>query len=82
MLKAAVAVMQDLGGAKVGDKTMMDALVPAVEEYEKAVAGGASFLGRAQSHDRRRGKGQRSHARNDRKAGTRQPVGRTLQRHP
>jgi dihydroxyacetone kinase-like protein len=35
--------MQDLGGAKVGDKTMMDALVPAVEEYEKAVSEGASF---------------------------------------
>jgi dihydroxyacetone kinase-like protein len=43
MLNAAVAIMQDLGGAKVGDKTMMDALVPAVEEYEKAVAEGASF---------------------------------------
>jgi dihydroxyacetone kinase-like protein len=27
----------------VGDKTMMDALVPAVEGYEKAVAEGASF---------------------------------------
>jgi dihydroxyacetone kinase-like protein len=43
MLKAAVASVEDLGGAKVGDKTMMDALVPAVEEYEKAVAEGASF---------------------------------------
>ena len=43
MLKAALASVQDLGGAKVGDKTMMDALVPAVEEYQKAVAEGASF---------------------------------------
>ena len=43
MLKAAVAVMQDLGGAKVGDKTMMDALVPAAEEYDKAISEGASF---------------------------------------
>ena len=43
MLKAGADAMQDLGGAKVGDKTMMDALVPAVEEYEKAVAKGASF---------------------------------------
>ena len=43
MLKAGAAAMQDLGGAKVGDKTMMDALVPAVEEYDKAVAAGASF---------------------------------------
>ncbi|HEY5814290.1 MAG TPA: DAK2 domain-containing protein [Terrimicrobiaceae bacterium] len=43
MLKAAMAAMQDLGGAKVGDKTMIDALVPAVEEYEKAIAEGASF---------------------------------------
>ena len=43
MLKAGAAAMQDLGGAKVGDKTMMDALIPAVEEYEKAVSEGASF---------------------------------------
>jgi phosphoenolpyruvate---glycerone phosphotransferase subunit DhaL len=43
MLKAGMNAMQDLGGAKVGDKTMMDALVPAVEGYEKAVAEGASF---------------------------------------
>jgi phosphoenolpyruvate---glycerone phosphotransferase subunit DhaL len=43
MLNAAVASVQDLGGAKVGDKTMMDALVPAVEEYQKAVAEGANF---------------------------------------
>jgi phosphoenolpyruvate---glycerone phosphotransferase subunit DhaL len=43
MLKAGIAAMQDLGGAKVGDKTMMDALVPASEEFEKAVSEGASF---------------------------------------
>jgi dihydroxyacetone kinase-like protein len=43
MLKAALASVKDLGGAKVGDKTMMDALVPAVEEYQKALAEGASF---------------------------------------
>ena len=43
MLKAGAAAMQDLGGAKVGDKTMMDALVPATEEYEKAVSEGVTF---------------------------------------
>ncbi|HEY5812642.1 MAG TPA: dihydroxyacetone kinase subunit DhaL [Terrimicrobiaceae bacterium] len=43
MLKAGAAAMQDLGGAKVGDKTMMDALVPAVLEYEKALAEGVGF---------------------------------------
>ena len=37
MLDAAVDVMQDLGGAKVGDKTMMDALLPAHEAYKAAV---------------------------------------------
>lgn len=35
MLKAGAAAMQDLSGAKVGDKTMMDALVPAVESMTR-----------------------------------------------
>ncbi len=43
MLNAAVEVMQDLGGAKVGDKTMMDALLPAHDAYRSALAGGANF---------------------------------------
>ena len=36
MLDAAVEVMTDLGGAKVGDKTMMDALLPAHDAYRAA----------------------------------------------
>ncbi len=39
MLGAAVEIMQDLGGAKVGDKTMMDALLPAYDAYKMALAG-------------------------------------------
>ena len=43
MLDAAVEVMNDLGGAKVGDKTMMDALLPAHEAYKAAVAEDVDF---------------------------------------
>ena len=43
MLDAAVDVMQDLGGAKVGDKTMMDALLPAYEAYKAAVSEDVDF---------------------------------------
>lgn len=43
MLKAARDGLEDLGGAKVGDKTLMDAVIPAEETYQAAVAGGASL---------------------------------------
>jgi phosphoenolpyruvate---glycerone phosphotransferase subunit DhaL len=43
MLKAAREALEDLGGAKVGDKTLMDAVVPAQEAYQAAVDGGASL---------------------------------------
>ena len=43
MLGAAVEVMQDLGGAKVGDKTMMDALLPAYDAYRAALTDNTDF---------------------------------------
>ncbi|MFQ3535544.1 MAG: dihydroxyacetone kinase subunit DhaL [Aggregatilineales bacterium] len=43
MLEAALAAIQDLGNAKVGDKTLLDTLVPAVEAYRGAHESGASF---------------------------------------
>ncbi|MBV9642167.1 MAG: dihydroxyacetone kinase subunit L [Verrucomicrobia bacterium] len=43
MLKAARDGLEDLGGAKVGDKTLMDAVIPAQESYEQAVDAGASL---------------------------------------
>jgi phosphoenolpyruvate---glycerone phosphotransferase subunit DhaL len=43
MLKAARLALEDLGGAKVGDKTLMDAVIPAQEAYQAAVDGGASL---------------------------------------
>lgn len=49
-LKKAVAAVQARGKAEPGDKTMIDALLPAVEALEKTVAGGgdlASALKRA-----------------------------------
>ena len=43
MLKAARDGLEDLGGAKVGDKTLMDAVIPAQEAYQAAVDKGASL---------------------------------------
>lgn len=43
MLEAALAAVQDLGSAKVGDKTLLDTLVPAVEAYRAAQESGAPF---------------------------------------
>jgi dihydroxyacetone kinase-like protein len=43
MLKGARDGLQDLGGAKVGDKTLMDAVIPAQETYQAAVDAGASL---------------------------------------
>lgn len=43
MLSAGIAGVADIGEAKVGDKTLMDALVPAYQAYLAALGGGASF---------------------------------------
>jgi len=43
MLDRASSAVRDLSGAQVGDKTILDALVPAVEAYRGAVASGQSF---------------------------------------
>jgi len=43
MLKAAREALYELGGAKVGDKTIMDTLIPAQESYQAAVDRGASL---------------------------------------
>jgi phosphoenolpyruvate---glycerone phosphotransferase subunit DhaL len=43
MLTAGVSAIQDLGSAKVGDKTLLDALVPARDAFDAARASGASF---------------------------------------
>ena len=41
LLRAAAEGIQARGGAAVGDKTLLDALVPATDELEKQVAAGA-----------------------------------------
>jgi dihydroxyacetone kinase-like protein len=43
VLSAALASVKDLGTASVGDKTMVDALEPAVDTLRSALAGGASI---------------------------------------
>jgi len=41
MLAAGLSTIQDLGSAKVGDKTLLDTLVPAREAFDAALASGA-----------------------------------------
>jgi dihydroxyacetone kinase-like protein len=43
ILAAARKGVEELGGAKPGDKTIMDTLVPAQEKYQAAIGMGASF---------------------------------------
>ena len=43
MLHAGIGAIQALGDAKVGDKTLMDTLVPAAEAFDAAVEAGESF---------------------------------------
>ncbi|NME44053.1 dihydroxyacetone kinase subunit L [Faecalicoccus pleomorphus] len=42
-LHNAVTGLMDLGGAKVGDKTLLDTLCPATEAFKKALENGNSF---------------------------------------
>jgi dihydroxyacetone kinase-like protein len=44
-LKAALAGVQQLGAARAGDKTMVDALAPAAEAFSTAIAEGAPAAG-------------------------------------
>ncbi len=44
MLKAAEGAIADLGDAKVGDKTLMDVLVPSREAAEKAASAGETLV--------------------------------------
>lgn len=43
MLDAGVAGVLDVGGAHVGDKTLVDVLVPARDAYDQAIGAGAAF---------------------------------------
>ena len=45
MLRAGLEAVQAMGSAKVGDKTLIDTLVPAVEAYDKALADGGDWGG-------------------------------------
>jgi dihydroxyacetone kinase phosphoprotein-dependent L subunit len=52
MLHAGVAAVVDLGGAKPGDKTLVDVLAPAVAAYDAALAKGESFQACLEALDR------------------------------
>jgi dihydroxyacetone kinase-like protein len=43
ILQAALAGIQSLSQAKVGDKTLMDTLIPAIDAYENSLNAGKSF---------------------------------------
>lgn len=43
MLRAAIAGIQLRGGAQLGDKTLLDALIPVADEVERRVADGDDF---------------------------------------
>ena len=43
MLKAGLAGIEAIGSAKVGDKTLLDALVPAINAFDATIAKGGSF---------------------------------------
>ena len=43
MLHAGLEGIQSIGSAKVGDKTLLDTLVPAVEAFDAAIADGKTF---------------------------------------
>ncbi len=43
MLRAGLTSIQDIGGAKRGDKSLLDALIPAVDSFDAARAGGKTF---------------------------------------
>jgi dihydroxyacetone kinase-like protein len=43
MLHAGLSGIQSIGSAKVGDKTLVDTLVPAVEAFDRVMAEGKSF---------------------------------------
>ena len=40
-LKAGLARMQEIGGAKLGDRTMVDALLPALDELNQSLGSAA-----------------------------------------
>jgi dihydroxyacetone kinase-like protein len=44
MLKSGEAAIRSVSDAKVGDKTMMDTLVPAIDAYSTAVGSGKNFV--------------------------------------
>lgn len=43
MLRAGVDGVQEIGSAKVGDKTLMDTAIPALDAFDAALADGADF---------------------------------------
>src|SRR5690606_29745001 len=43
MIRAGLEGVQEIGSAKVGDKTLLDCLVPAVEAFETATGKGEDF---------------------------------------
>ncbi len=60
MLQSAYTEIAEIGGAKVGDKTIMDTLVPALQAYEHAMSDNKSFVEALQDMDAAAEKGYKS----------------------
>jgi dihydroxyacetone kinase len=60
MLAAAYDGVVDIGGAQVGDKTLVDTLAPACAAYQDAVAGGQSFAAALQAMNQAAEEGKES----------------------
>jgi dihydroxyacetone kinase len=61
--------ISELGGAKPGDRTMLDALDPFVKRLQKNILGGAPALCRGAGRGRSSGRGGRSHVPNEAQPG-------------
>ena len=60
MLKQAAGAVMELGGAQVGDKTLIDTLVPGIEAFEAAMAAGEPFTAALNRLDRAAERGKDS----------------------
>ena len=80
MLAAAVAGLQEIGSAQVGDKTLIDALVPARDAFLARPGGGEALRRLPRRDGRGGGEGQGVHPRPGGEAGAGEPARRALAR--
>jgi len=60
MLDSAITELEDLGGAKIGDKTLMDTLIPSRQALRQAIDDGMDFDGAVEAMQRAAAEGRDS----------------------